>query len=105
MLQLEVELENGRKVYLTPKPTDQPRQLATLFCQQHNLDAEMVNVLTRSIQQSLGLSEHSSHPARHNASCRTEPSISPTVSKKGSVVGQQLYDRGVAMEQAHRSWV
>lgn len=57
----------------------------------------MVNVLTRSIQQSLGLSEHSNPPARHQTSCRTEPSISPTVSKKGSLVGHQLYDRGVAM--------
>jgi hypothetical protein len=32
MLKLEIELENGNKVYIRPQPSDEPVRLATEFC-------------------------------------------------------------------------
>jgi hypothetical protein len=128
LLRLEVELENGRTLYLTPTDRDQPAQLASLFCQQHNLDAQMVPLLTDSIRQSLQNS-HGSCP-KHSAlglelpTELTEPPaavvadperrnlprddrLSPSWGSKrtSTEVGDALYDKGRMLEAHRRSWI
>lgn len=56
-LRLEVELENGKTVYITPHPDDKPEEVASRFCQKHNLDTCMINVLAESIKKSIEYSQ------------------------------------------------
>lgn len=43
-------------MYISPQPCDEPVRLATEFCEEHNLDTDMIDILAESIKKSI------SHP-------------------------------------------
>lgn len=124
VVQLEVELENGSKVYISPQPNDHPYELASRFCQQHNLDSSMVPLLADSIQKSIDYSQDSINESQSRG-IATEPSqvlitepypahraekqdlpFSCSFSKKSSVNSQvSLYDKGMIFTEQHRLWI
>lgn len=56
LLKLEIELEDGKKVYINPQPCDEPFRLASEICEEHNLDSEMIDILAESIKKSIDYS-------------------------------------------------